>query len=429
MGDYNQKSGGQVLARAAAALAHIARGAATGGLAGAAVGTIQAFLPELIKLAAVVICLLLFLPTLVMAALPNILFGYDSATDMDIVSMTNQAYNIDQAYRSVENYSQETIDRIIAEVKDSYTDEEGAAAFDKVEVNEDTDNTNIYWFIAITSAAYHQDLFAMDADSIRNMTISKLSYSGSLVETTTGEGDAAETMRTLVIDIEDLDPDALMRKLSFSEEEETWARCLYATLSEEQYVGPQDGDGEGYYGTNYGDITFSDADTPVIYYNQTDERWGNKKYGKSGTIGTSGCGPTALAIAVASLADSSVTPLDVAKWSMENGYRCEGNGSYHSLIPNGGAHYGLTVTGIGRDSKKLVEALEDGKLVIAIMTAGHFTRSGHFIVLRGVTSEGKILVADPASVSRSNQEWALGIITNEASRRAGSGGPFWVLSP
>lgn len=183
-----------------------------------------------------------------------------------------------------------------------------------------------------------------------------------------------------------------------------------------------------YYNTDYGDITFSDAETPVVYYNQTDSRWGNKMYGKSGTIGEAGCGPTALAIAVASLTSNQVTPYDVAQWSVENGYRCEGNGSYHSLIPNGGAHYGLTVTGVGNDSKRLVDALKNGKLVIAIMSKGHFTSSGHFIVLRGVTEGGKILVADPASVKRSNQEWELGIILNEASRRAGSGGPFWVMS-
>ena len=77
-----------------------------------------------------------------------------------------------------------------------------------------------------------------------------------------------------------------------------------------------------------------------------------------------------------------------------------------------------------------MEALQQGKLVIAIMSKGHFTSSGHFIVLRGVTEDGKILVADPASVKRSNQEWDLRIITSEASRRVGSaGGPFWVMSP
>ena len=61
------------------------------------------------------------------------------------------------------------------------------------------------------------------------------------------------------------------------------------------------------------------------------------------------------------------------------------------------------------------------------MAKGHFTSSGHFIVLRGVTEDGKILVADPASKKRSEQEWELSIILNEASKKAGSGGPFWII--
>lgn len=429
MANDNQGGGAQKAARAAAALANIARGAASGGLYGAAAGAVKSFLPELIKLAVIVICVLLLLPTLVLAALPNILFGYNSASAEDIVELTGQAHNIDAAYRDVQNYSQEEIDRIIAELEAAYTDEEGGAQYDQVDVSKETDNTNIYWFIAITSAAHHQDLYTMDADSIRNMVVSKLTWSAGIETETTGEGEATATMRTLKIDIDDLDPEALMDKLGFTEEERTWAHVLYATMAEEQNVGIADSDGEGYYGTDYGDISFSDADTPVVYYNQTDSRWGNKMYGKTGTIGAAGCGPTALAIAVASLTDNKVTPLDVANWSVENGYRCEGNGSYHSLIPEGGAHYGLSVTGIGLSSKKLVQALEEGKLVIAIMAKGHFTSGGHFLCLRGVTADGKILVADPASVKRSNQAWDLGIITNEASRRAGSGGPFWVLSP
>ncbi len=219
-----------------------------------------------------------------------------------------------------------------------------------------------------------------------------------------------------------------MDRLGFSQEEKDWAALLYSALADDQNISLEDSDGAGYYNTDYGDIVFSNAETPVVYYNQTDSRWGNKKHGKSGSIGEAGCGPTALAIVVASLTNNQVTPYDVAQWSVENGYLCEGHGSYHSLIPNGGEHYGLTVTGIGNNSKKLVEALKEGKLVIAIMSKGHFTSSGHFIVLRGVTEDGNILVADPASVKRSNREWALGIITNEASRKAGSGGPFWVFS-
>jgi hypothetical protein len=61
------------------------------------------------------------------------------------------------------------------------------------------------------------------------------------------------------------------------------------------------------------------------------------------------------------------------------------------------------------------------------MSKGHFTSSGHFIVLRGVTSEGKILVADPASQKRSQQEWDLSLIMNEARKGAAAGGPFWAI--
>lgn len=61
------------------------------------------------------------------------------------------------------------------------------------------------------------------------------------------------------------------------------------------------------------------------------------------------------------------------------------------------------------------------------MLKGHFTSGGHFIVLRGVTSDGQIMVADPASYSRSQKLWDLSIILNEASKRAGAGGPFWII--
>lgn len=66
------------------------------------------------------------------------------------------------------------------------------------------------------------------------------------------------------------------------------------------------------------------------------------------------------------------------------------------------------------------------RVSVAIMSEGHFTSSGHFIVLRGV-KDGKIMVADPASYTRSEQLWDLSIILNEASRRAGAGGPFWII--
>jgi hypothetical protein len=194
----------------------------------------------------------------------------------------------------------------------------------------------------------------------------------------------------------------------------------------DQYIDPTDEDwiiGESYEG-----VTFTDGNTAVVYYSQFDSRWKDKPYGKQGTIGSSGCGPSSLAIAVSTLSGQKIDPEHMANWAYANGYKCEGNGSYHSLIPEGAAHFGLTVDYAGtKEAQKIVDALASGKLVVAIMSAGHFTKGGHFIVLRGITAEGKILVADPASQSRSEQEWDLSIILNEARKDAGAGGPFWIL--
>ena len=364
------------------------------------------------KLISGVLAAVLLLPMLVFTALPNTVFGYSSATNQGVADFTASAQRLANAYQDIERKKQSALERLINSILPGFSD------YDDYQVTDGSGGINQNWLIAIASVRYKQDLNVIDDDALEELIYGKLDYSASVTD------------RVLNISIWDLTPEAYMNRLGFSSEEKKWAELPYSVMAEDQSTSITDTDGTGYYGTDYGDITFSNAATPVVYYNQTDARWGNKPYGKTSTIGRAGCGPTALAIAVASLTNNKVTPYDVAQWSVANGGLCEGSGSYHSLIPNGGRHYGLTVTSIGRDGKKLVEALQSGKLVIAIMSKGHFTSSGHFIVLRGVTEDGKILVADPASVKRSNKEWDLRIITSEASRKVGSaGGPFWVMSP
>jgi hypothetical protein len=206
----------------------------------------------------------------------------------------------------------------------------------------------------------------------------------------------------------------------FSGDQNTAAQELRIEHGYDQYIDPADEDWINGEGASYEGITFTDGNTAVVYYSQFDPRWKDKPYGLQGTIGTSGCGPSSLSIAVSTLSGQTVDPEHMANWAYQNGYKCEGNGSYHSLIPEGAAHFGLTVDYAGvKDRQKLVDALASGKLAVAIMSKGHFTKAGHFIVLRGVTADGKILVADPASQSRSEQEWDLSIILNEARKDAG----------
>lgn len=215
--------------RAASAARDIAKGAAAGGLYGAAAGAVKSFLPEIVKAAVIIIAVLILLPVLIFTAIPNIVFGYDNASAGDIIELTDKAYSIDAAYKEVQNYNQEYIDGIVAASRAAYTGEDGEG-FDAVEVNSVTDNTNIYWLIAITSVAYQQDLYAMDEYSIKNMTISKLTHSAQIISDTVGEGETASVLRTLKIDISDLNPNSLMDKLGFNDEQRRWAAVLYNTL-------------------------------------------------------------------------------------------------------------------------------------------------------------------------------------------------------
>jgi hypothetical protein len=184
------------------------------------------------------------------------------------------------------------------------------------------------------------------------------------------------------------------------------------------------------YDQSYEGVVFTDGQTQVTYYNQLDSRWANIMYGKSSTIGQGGCGPTSMAIVISTFTGQAHDPVELARWSVDNGHRCEGNGSYHSLIPASARAYGLQVEGAKpADAQRIADALASGKLVVALMSKGHFTSGGHYIVLRGITAEGKILVADPASRSRSEKEWDFSIFLNEARKGAGAGGPFWIISP
>jgi hypothetical protein len=62
------------------------------------------------------------------------------------------------------------------------------------------------------------------------------------------------------------------------------------------------------------------------------------------------------------------------------------------------------------------------------MGPGHFTQRGHFILLRGTTLSGEVLVADPNSRERSLTAWDPQLILDELSSHTSDGAPLWALS-
>lgn len=153
------------------------------------------------------------------------------------------------------------------------------------------------------------------------------------------------------------------------------------------------------------------------YYMQSDPKWGSVPYGKSGTISSSGCGPTSMAMVLKSYGQN-VTPVDTAAWSQKHGYRVEGSGTSWNYFDAIGKEAGLTTkqfTGI--DTAK--QFISSGIPVIGSMKPGDFTKGGHFIVFSGL--KGNTLnVNDPASKERTGKTWDANAALKQAKQ-------FWAI--
>lgn len=165
------------------------------------------------------------------------------------------------------------------------------------------------------------------------------------------------------------------------------------------------------------------ANIPLML--QTDTKWANKPYGSS-TIKVSGCGTTSVAMVVSGLTGKTVTPVEVSDWAGPR-YYVKGAGSSWSLFDGVAKKWGLKVSQISkRNPQAILNNLKKGNPIIVSMGRGDFTRTGHFIVLRGVDSNGKVLVNDPNSAKRSQKSWDLSTIISQSSKKGNS--PFWVFS-
>ena len=143
----------------------------------------------------------------------------------------------------------------------------------------------------------------------------------------------------------------------------------------------------------------------LVYYNQGEEPWASQTFGNDPIRGY-GCGPTAMAMLASSLTGEETDPGAMADWAYQQGYCAPGSGSYLSIVEGTASAIGLEAEAYeAASADALVQQLASGHLFVALMTRGHFTERGHFIILRGVTLEGRVLVADPNSRERSLAAW------------------------
>ena len=158
-----------------------------------------------------------------------------------------------------------------------------------------------------------------------------------------------------------------------------------------------------------------------VYY-QWDVNWGYTFYGED-YFAVTGCGPTCLSmVAVGLTGDTAITPKKVADISVSIGAYVEGVGTSWDLMTKGAEALGLkSVQNETWTATALCNKLKEGNPIICSMGEGDFTTQGHFIVLVGVTEDGKILVNDPNSKSNTQKEWDAQVLLNQMKG-------MWVIS-
>ena len=153
-----------------------------------------------------------------------------------------------------------------------------------------------------------------------------------------------------------------------------------------------------------------------VYYNQGN--YPDYAYSQ-GSIATSGCGPTALAMVLTYLTGKEVTPIETA--AKGNGtYTCS-KGTTWNYFGDMAQQYGVQCTQMEPSSSAIKDNLNNGKTLILSMGPGDFTKNGHFIVARGLDANGNIIVADPASEKRSQYVW-------DVDRVSGQCKQIWAMS-
>lgn len=123
---------------------------------------------------------------------------------------------------------------------------------------------------------------------------------------------------------------------------------------------------------------------PLYFQNQ----YPDVRYG-SGSVATSGCSITSLAMVASYMTDHLYSPAELADYF--------GGSAYSNMARLEAASDALQLPYKKASNwHESLQALKDGKVAIALVEeASIFTESQHFIVLTGMTDDGKILVNDP----------------------------------
>ncbi len=152
----------------------------------------------------------------------------------------------------------------------------------------------------------------------------------------------------------------------------------------------------------------------VPYLAQFDERWGfEHMHGKNTDyIANIACGPTALTMVYSYFTgDTSLDVKDMTEVAIANGWST-GYTSYATMFYYGPKTFGLSSYAATKTVSNVKNELDKGRLLVALVSPGDFTSSGHFIILSEYIGN-EVKIYDPADYSFTNRNWSIQRVLNQ----------------
>ena len=142
-----------------------------------------------------------------------------------------------------------------------------------------------------------------------------------------------------------------------------------------------------------------------VFYRQNWSVLKDIPFGPDG-FGQCGCGPTCTAEIIANLAGVPVTPAELGEQALDSHSVLENGATSYDFIIRSAAAYGISSYQLTlSDKKEMLAALNAGSLVLVVMGPGDFTLGSHFVLYRGLTEDGKLLISDSYSYDFTVKEW------------------------
>lgn len=140
------------------------------------------------------------------------------------------------------------------------------------------------------------------------------------------------------------------------------------------------------------------------------------EYGEGATIAAKGAAPTAIAMVLTALKGEEITPVETAKWSLDNGFVTQESTTETTYFDAIAEAYGIDCVQVDLTEENILANISEGKYMIVSMEEGQFGETENYVVITGITEDGKITIADPNSEDNSTKTWDISVFLDEGTK-------------